>query len=143
MEDLSLHVMDIVENSLRAGAKNVSINLVEDINNDKLTIEIEDDGTGMDGTLLKNAANPFFTTKNGKRFGLGLSLLEQASTQAGGNMTIKNRVDKGIQIVATFDITNIDIKPVGDMEKTMRVLEATHPDVKFSFKHLIKNRDLT
>jgi signal transduction histidine kinase len=135
MEDLSLHILDIAENSLRAGAQNVSIRLVEDENDHALILEIEDDGKGMDDDTLKNAADPFFTTKAGKRFGLGLSLLSQASEAAGGSMKVERRTGTGTRIVATFDKDNIDIKPLGNIDKTMRVLKTSHPEVNFSFEH--------
>jgi signal transduction histidine kinase len=139
MEDLSLHILDIAENSLRAGAQNVGIRLVEDNDNNTLILEIEDDGQGMDEDILKNAADPFFTTKEGKKFGLGLSLLSQAAEEAGGMMRVEKRAVKGTRIVATFNRDNIDMKPVGNIHKTMRVLKASHPEVNFSFYHIIKN----
>ena len=141
MEDLSLHILDIAENSIRAGARNVDIRLVENKNNTMLILEIEDDGTGMDEETLKDAMNPFFTTKGGKKFGLGLSLLSQSAQEAGGNVTVKKRAVKGTKIIATFDKSNIDIKPTGDINETMRVLRASHPEINFSFKHVIKNGD--
>jgi signal transduction histidine kinase len=140
MEDLSLHIMDIAENSLRAGARNIEIRLIEE--NNTLIIEIEDDGQGMDEKTLQNALNPFFTTKNGKKFGLGLSLLAQASQEAGGTMRIEKRKSKGTKIIASFKTDHIDIKPLGDINKTLRVLKATHPEVNFSFEHTIKDGDL-
>ena len=136
MEDLSLHIMDIAENSLRAGAENIDIRLVENTENHTLTLEIEDDGPGMDEKMLKNATNPFFTTKDGKKFGLGLSLLSQASEDAGGMMKIERGKDRGIKITATFQTNNIDIKPIGNIDKTLRVLRAAHPEVNFSFEHI-------
>lgn len=139
MQDISLHIMDIAENSLRAGAKNVSIRLVEDRNRNTLVLEIEDDGKGMDEGFLENATNPFFTTKPDKEFGLGLSLLAQASELTGGKTRIERRSDRGIKISALFDMSSIDMKPMGDIDKTMRVLEAMHPEVNFSFEHLVRN----
>ena len=136
MEDLSLHIMDIADNSLRAGAENIEIRLVEDAENHTLTLEIVDDGPGMDEDMLKNAMNPFFTTKDGKKFGLGLSLLSQASEDAGGEMRIgKGKDNRGIKITATFHTNNIDIKPIGNIDKTLRVLRAAHPNVNFFFEH--------
>ena len=141
MEDLSLHILDIAENSLRAGARNVDIIMVEHKSNNTLILEIEDDGTGMDEETLKNAMNPFFTTKNGKKFGLGLALLSQAAEQAGGNMRVEKRTVKGTKITATFYKNNIDMKPIGDINTTMRVLKASHPEVNLSYEHIIKNGD--
>jgi len=139
MEDLSLHILDIAENSLRAGAQNVDIRLIEDKSSNRLILEIEDDGKGMDAETLKQAANPFFTTKENRKYGLGLSLLAQASEQAGGKVKIEVKPDRGVRIVATFDNDHIDRKPIGNIDKTMRILQASHPDVEFSFEHSIKN----
>lgn len=141
MEDLSLHILDIVENSLRAGARNVDIRLVEYKDDNMLILRIEDDGNGMDEKTLKNAMDPFFTTKEGKKFGLGLALLSQASREAGGNMSVEKGTVRGTKITATFSTDNIDLKPIGDINTTMRVLKASHPEVNFSFEHIIQNGD--
>ena len=139
MEDLSLHILDIAENSLRAGAKSVKIKLIENRKENKLTLKFEDNGHGMDEKTLKSAANPFFTTKKGKKFGLGIPFLSQASEEAGGSVTVESNSNKGTRITATFDMNNIDMKPIGDIDKTIRVLKASHPEVNFSFEHIIEN----
>ena len=128
--------MDIVENSLRVGAENIDIRLLENTATHTLALEIKDDGPGMDEETLNNATNPFFTTKDGKKFGLGLSLLSQASEDAGGEMRIEKGKDRGIKITATFHTDNIDIKPIGNINKTLRVMRAAHPEVNFSFEHI-------
>ena len=134
MEDLSLHIMDLVENSLRAGAGNIAVRMVENTRN-SLVIEVEDDGKGMDEETLKNAVNPFYTSKN-KRYGLGLSLLSQACEDAGGSMKVKKSSAGGITVIARFKKDNVDIKPTGDIDKTMRVFRALHPEVHLSFEHI-------
>jgi len=141
MEDISLHILDIAENSLRAGAQNIIIRVIE--HNNTLTLEIEDDGKGMKEEMLRNATNPFFTTKHGKKFGLGLSLLSQAAQEAGGEVKIENCKMHGIKIIASFNMDNIDSKPLGDLNKTIRVLKATHPEVNFMFEHITKNGETT
>jgi signal transduction histidine kinase len=138
MEDLSLHIMDLVENSLRAGADNIDIRLLDNTGSNTLILEIEDNGKGMDEQTLESAADPFFTTKDGKKFGLGLSLLSQASEDAGGNMKIEKGKNRGIKITATFKKNNVDIKPMGNIDKTMRVLQALHPEVQLSFERIVK-----
>lgn len=135
MEDLSLHIMDIIENSVRAGAGLINIKLIDDDIN-TLIIEIEDDGKGMDEETLKNATNPFYTTKNGKKYGLGLSLLSQACEDAGGNLRIVKGNPEGIKVIASFKKNNVDIKPIGNIYKTLRVFRALHPEVNLSFEHV-------
>ena len=138
MEDLSLHIMDIVENSLRAGAENIAVRMVEKPDNNTLVIEVQDDGRGMDEESLKNAANPFYTTKNGKKYGLGLSLLSQACEDSGGSLRVEKVSPKGIKVIASFKKDNVDIKPTGNIDKTLRVFRALHPEVQISFEHINK-----
>jgi signal transduction histidine kinase len=139
MEDISLHILDIAENSIRAGARNVSIKLIE--KNSDIILEIEDDGKGMNEEQLKKADDPFFTTKGGKKFGLGLSLLSQSAEETGGNLKIETKPDKGIRITACFNKNSIDMKPFGDLKATMRVLKASHPEVNFVFEKIVKRGD--
>ncbi len=139
MEDLSLHILDIAENSLNAGAQNIRVLLIE--KNETLILEIDDDGRGMNEDILSKANDPFFTTKEGKKIGLGLAFLSQAAEETGGNLKIERRTEKGIQIIACFNKNNIDMKPLGDIKKTMRVLKASHPEVNFVFEHIVEQGD--
>jgi K+-sensing histidine kinase KdpD len=91
----------------------------------------------MDEETLKNAVNPFYTSKN-KRYGLGLSLLSQACEDAGGSLRIEKGKPRGTKVIASFNKNNVDIKPTGDIDKTMRVFRALHPEVHLSFEHINK-----
>jgi hypothetical protein len=95
----------------------------------------------MDEESLKNALHPFFTSKPGKKIGLGLPLLSQAAEETGGSMSVERMNGTGIKVTAVFFIDNIDMKPLGNISSTMRVLKASHPAVSFSFNHIIKNGD--
>lgn len=131
MEDLSLHILDIVENSIDAGATRVEIRIKEDMESDRLTLKIEDNGHGMDDNILKKASDPFFTAKQGKRFGFGIPFLAQAARECEGNFLINSEVHRGTSIVAEFKMSHIDIKPLGDMGATMTVLLCGHPEVDY------------
>jgi len=134
MEDISLHIMDIIENSIRAVAKNIELRMIE---KDKvLTLEIIDDGIGMSEETKKKALDPFFSSKKNKKFGLGLSLLSQSSEEAGGNLKIESEVGKGTKITATFKSDHIDRKPLGDIGTTLKCLILAHPEINFSFDHV-------
>ncbi len=133
MEDLSLHVLDIVENSIRAGARTVSLRLSTRVD-DLFVLEVADDGKGMDERALRRALDPFYTTKEGKRFGLGLPLLAQAAEAAGGGVAVSSRPGQGTCIRATFHLDHVDMKPLGDVGKTVALLRAAHPEVTFSFE---------
>jgi len=135
MLDLSLHVLDIVENAVRARARAVWIRIAEDRSEDLLTLTIEDDGEGMDPLTLKKAADPFFTTQSKKKTGLGLSLLAQSAKEAEGKLTLKSRKGAGTQVTATFRLSHIDLRPLGDMETTLKCLRATHPEITFHYEY--------
>ena len=135
MQDLSLHILDIVENSINAGAKNIEISIREDRARDLLTIEIADDGCGMNDGGLKKAADPFWTTRETRRVGLGLSLFEQAATMAGGTLSIDSQPGVGTRVTASFQFSHIDRKPLGDMANTLLTLIVGNPGVEFSYSY--------
>jgi len=137
MEDLSLHILDIVENSLDAGARRVKILLEEDEQKDLLSFEIADDGKGMDREMVKRALDPFVTTKTTRKVGLGLPLLAQAVKAANGKLTIQSRPDKGTRVKATFQLSHIDTKPLGDIPQTLVTLIVGHPHADFLYSHKI------
>ena len=139
MEDLSLHILDIVENSLRANAKNIQIKLTQSREKDLLIVEVADDGEGMDEETLKQAVDPFFTTKEGKRTGLGLPFLSQSAEEAGGKLEIESARGKGTKVIATFKLSHIDRKPLGNLQETVKCLKATHLDVNLSFESVNTN----
>lgn len=135
MEDLSLHVLDIVENSLRSNASLVEIRLTEDLEQDVLMLEIEDDGKGIGPDALDRAADPFYTSKAGKKVGLGLALLAQAAREAGGSLDVSSSPDGGTTVRAVFKHSHPDRKPIGDMAATLQALVRGNPDVDFFFDH--------
>jgi DNA mismatch repair ATPase MutL len=135
MEDLSLHVLDVVENAIRAGARQVRIRVDEAPARDYLEIRITDDGPGMDGRTLRSAVDPFFTTKSNRKVGLGLALLEEAAQAAGGSLAIHSQPGKGTTVQATFQYHHIDRKPLGDMTATLQTLVTGHPEIRFRYEH--------
>jgi signal transduction histidine kinase len=135
MEDLSLHIMDVVENSIRANATLVEIRLIEHTVKDLLILEIVDNGEGMDEEMKQQCLDPFFTTKGGKNVGLGLSLLAQSAEESGGSLHVESKKGKGTKIVATYFLSHIDRKPLGNLSSTVQCLKGTHPEIKFFYKH--------
>jgi len=135
MEDLSLHILDIVDNSIRAMAKNIKIKIEEKIMENKLILEIEDDGIGIPDNYKNKVTDPFFTTKENKKVGLGLSLLEQAVKEAEGELKIESKLNKGTKITAIFKYDHIDRKPIGDIKKTLETLVISHPEINFIFEY--------
>ena len=135
MEDLSLHILDIVENSIVAGAKKIEIKIIEEKKKDSLTIVITDDGKGMDEKKLKKVLDPFFTTRNTRKIGLGLPLLAQSAEESGGSIKIESEPGKKTTVKATFGYSHVDRKPFGDMGETLKVLIVGNPDINFSFEY--------
>lgn len=135
MEDLSLHILDIAENSINAGATSIRIIIREDGVSDVLTIEIEDNGAGMTPGELEMASDPFYTTRTTRRVGLGLPLLDEATRAANGKLEIDSHSGSGTRVCATFQLSHIDRKPVGNMAETITALLANRPDIDIAYRH--------
>ena len=128
MDDLSLHVLDIAENSVRADAKRLEILLTHEPENDILRIEVNDDGKGMDAETLLKIQDPFFSTKN-KKTGLGIPLLTQAAEQAGGTLSVDSAPGRGTRVSVTFRWSHVDRPALGSMTDTVLTLIAGHPEI--------------
>ncbi len=128
MEDISLHILDIAENSVRAAARKIEIFVIKDAENDLLRLEVSDDGWGMDAGTLAKVRDPFFTTKC-KKTGLGIPLLSQAAQQTGGKLVIDSAPGKGTRVTATFGWSHIDRPAIGNMAETLMTLIIGHPEV--------------
>jgi anti-sigma regulatory factor (Ser/Thr protein kinase) len=135
LEDISLHILDIVENAIAAKATKIGISIIEEPKRDQLVIEIEDDGIGMDEEVSLKAIDPFFTTRTSRRVGLGLSLLAQSAQEAGGMLRIESELGKGTKVTATFQYRHIDRKPLGSMVETMTTLLLGNPELDISYSH--------
>lgn len=135
MKELSLHILDIAQNSVSAGANNILIRLKWKAG--ALDICIEDDGRGMEPAFLKTAADPFSTTRKTRRVGLGLPLFKLAAEQTGGSFDISSRIGAGTNVHARFIISHIDAPPLGDMAATFVTLIQGSPGINFilRFEH--------
>ncbi len=136
MEDLSLHILDVVENSVAASAAMIEISIVEDTVNDRLSLEIRDDGEGMDEELREKALDPFFSTRTTRRIGLGLPLLAQAARDSGGDLELESAPGKGTTVRAVFQLSHPDRKPLGDIAASLVAILAGKPhlDVRFEYR---------
>ena len=135
MEDLSLHVLDIVENALTAAADRVRILIHEDTETDQLLLEIEDNGRGMDAALRQQVLDPFFSTKTARRVGLGLPLLAQAARESGGALELLSEPGRGTTVRAVFRRSHPDRKPLGDLAETLRTIMCSRPELGLRFDH--------
>jgi hypothetical protein len=100
-----------------------------------LTIEIKDNGQGIDEETIKKIDDPFFTTRTTRKVGLGLPLLSQAARESGGNIEVESKVGRGTKVKATFGYSHIDRKPLGDMGTTLATLIAGNPEVDFRYEY--------
>ena len=135
MKELSLNILDITKNSVRAGATNIKI-FLDQADDGILKITIEDNGCGMSEETLKGVTNPFYTTRTTRKVGMGLPLLKMAAEQAGGELRISSSVtpgESGTKLEATFDTKSIDFTPVGDIISTVCILIAGSPEIDFDF----------
>jgi hypothetical protein len=141
LEELSDHLMDISMNSVRAGAKNVALSVVADEAQHRLTILITDDGVGMSEEAVKNVTDPFFSTKTGKKVGLGVPLLKGAAEMCEGEFHIRSAPGKGTEIEAVFALGHPDLPPLGDVKETMFLLSVSNPEVRFSFRYDVGGKE--
>jgi Histidine kinase-, DNA gyrase B-, and HSP90-like ATPase len=134
MEDLSLHILDIAENAIAAGATRIALTVIENERRDLLKIEVSDNGLGMSQRTVRRALDPFFSTK-GKRTGLGLPLLAQAAEQCGGGVAILTAAGKGTKVTARFRYGHIDRPPLTNMKETLMALVIGHAEIEVLYRH--------
>ena len=126
MRELSLHILDLIENSVRVEASVVRVSVIEDREEDTLTIMVEDNGPGLN-VAPEVAADPFYTTSQGKRTGLGLSLFRAAAERAGGTMRVGRSELGGVAVEVVMQLSHIDRTPLGDLPATLSTVVCTNP----------------
>ena len=136
MKEISLNILDISENSVKAGATLTEIYVDEA--DDVLTLTIKDDGCGMDENTVKSVIDPFYTTRTTRKVGMGIPLLKLACEQTGGTLSITSSTDEklhGTTVTAVFHKDHIDFTPLGDVISSVVTLVQGHPDRDFLFRH--------
>lgn len=143
MKELSLNILDIAENSVKAGASLIKIFITETA--EKLTVTISDNGCGMNNEILKSVENPFYTTRTTRKVGMGIPLLKLAAEQSGGSVKIVSTTqgeNHGTCVTADFFKNHIDFTPLGDITQTLITLIQGHTDIDFLFKHKAENGEV-
>jgi hypothetical protein len=140
MLTLADHILDITENSVRAGAKLIEISIDEDSHNDLLTIEIKDNGHGMSRDVLQKVLDPFYTTKTVRRVGLGLPLLKDAAERSGGTFHLESQENSGTTVKTTFGLRHLDRQPLGAIINIIIILIISNSEVDFFYKHRHNDR---
>lgn len=133
MRELSLNVMDIVQNSISAKATLIEIEIVENPEKNTLSITIADNGRGMNKEQLRQVNDPFYTTRNTRSVGLGVPLFKMEAEMTGGYFTISSEEGQGTKLSAVFMTNSIDMIPLGDIDSVVHLLITCNPEIDFSF----------
>lgn len=143
MKELSLHILDIVQNSVAAGAKFITLDLIEDVNTDLLEFSIKDDGCGMTEETLKKVTDPFTTGRTTRRVGLGIPLLKAAAELTGGGLELTSEPGVGTTVTARFVYDSIDRQPLGNMAETILGLITSYENIDFVYYHRVNEKEFT
>lgn len=139
MAELSLNILDIAQNSIKAEATLIEISIDIDITADTLRIMIKDNGYGMTPEQLKQVEDPFYTTRTTRKVGLGVSFFRQAALGTGGHFTIESESGKGTVVTAEFGYSHIDRMPLGEISQTMHSLICCHNEIDFLYTYQINS----
>ncbi|ACN14761.1 sensory signal transduction histidine kinase (ATPase domain protein) [Desulforapulum autotrophicum HRM2] len=137
MKELSLHILDLVENSIQAGATQIDIKIDETHLHTHIKITVTDNGKGIDPAMLAVISDPFVTSRTTRRVGLGIALFKAASERCEGIFSIQSRQGNGTTVTATFAIDHLDRAPLGDLGATMTTLIAGYPDIGIRYHHIL------
>lgn len=143
MTEISLNILDVAENSTRAGASLVTITVSADTAADRLTVIIDDDGCGMTEEQVAYVTDPFFTTRTTRKVGLGVPFFKYAAESTGGSFTIQSQPGVGTTVTAVFVLSHIDRMPLGDISSTIHTLVVYHPDTDFRYIYEYDGKSFT
>ncbi len=133
--------MDIVQNSISAGANRIEISVCEDSAADSMTITVSDNGCGMTAEQAASVTDPFFTTRTTRKVGLGIPLFKMEAEMTGGSFKVKSGVGKGTTVTAVFVPSHVDMIPLGDINSTVLLLITCNQERDFVFHHRINSRE--
>ena len=143
MREISLHILDIVHNSIAAGAGLIEVIITEDKKENLFSVVIRDNGKGMDKELLASVIDPFTTSRSTRKVGLGIPLFKLAAENTGGSFHISSEVGKGTEVVANFVHNSIDRQPLGDIAETMLGLFSSYEHINFVYIHKVDNNEFS
>ena len=143
MQELSMNILDVAENSVRASATLVEITLDEKPQADLLSVTISDNGSGMTPEQVKNVTDPFYTTRTTRKVGLGVPFFKMAAELTGGKLEIRSEVGKGTEVKADFVRSSIDLMPLGDINETIGTLIHCNPNIDFIYTRRFEDAEMT
>ena len=139
MKELALHIMDVAQNSIRARATVIDISISESNKNNRLVIEIRDNGEGIPDEILTKITDPYTTSRTTRKVGLGLPLLRHHVELTGGRIGIYSQQGRGTRVEAIFVKDHIDLQPLGDLPGVIKLLLAANPEIDFTYTHETDN----
>jgi hypothetical protein len=137
MREIALHLLDIAENSAAAESRNIRIEVLEDLQRDRLHACVTDDGRGMDAETAERVQDPFYTTRATRNVGLGIPLLKLAAEMAEGRFSLQSEPGRGTRAEAIFRHSHIDRMPLGDLSATFLTALISHPDIHWTFVYRV------
>lgn len=143
MPEISLNILDVAENSVRAKASLVEILVTAEHSSDSLTVVIRDNGCGMTKEQVQNVIDPFFTTRTTRKVGLGVPFFKFAAESTGGSFSIESELGVGTTVTAVFGLSSIDRMPLGNMTETIHMLITFHPKIDFLYRYSVDGRSFT
>ena len=143
MHEISLHILDLVENSTGAGATTVSVLVVEDSRCDELRLCITDNGKGMDAGLVAKVTDPFVTSRTTRKVGLGLPLMDMTTRMCGGKLHINSTPGSGTTVEAVWQLSHLDRPPLGNMTATVKAILIMNPELLFQYVHKVDDRSFS
>lgn len=143
MRELSMHIMDLAQNSIVADATLIEIDVIADTASDTLRIAIRDNGKGMSPGFLATVHDPFTTTRTTRRVGLGVPMFAEAARECDGDLTVQSEQGNGTSVEATFRLSHIDRAPLGDITATLIVLIAANPDIDIRYIQQVDSTEFT
>src|SRR6056297_3388071 len=143
MKELSMHILDIAQNSVHADSKLVEIEICENIEKNIFSIRIKDDGKGMDEETLKKVINPFYTSRTTRKVGLGIPMLKSAAENCDGKFNMRSEAGKGTELEASFRYDHIDRAPLGNIVDTVVTVVISDINVDFIYSHNVGEKCFT
>jgi len=143
MRELSLHILDIAQNSIVAEAREIRIAIIENLVDDKLIIRIKDDGRGMDGETLEKVVDPFYTTRTTRNIGLGIPMFKANAESCNGVFHIRSKLGVGTEIDAEFQHSHIDRVPLGNMAETIITIIQANESIDLIYTHSYNQKKFT
>lgn len=141
MRELALHLLDIAQNSVAAGATTIQVSVLEDNIQDRLQMIVQDDGKGMTPEIMDQVTDPFFTSRTTRKVGLGLPLLKEAAESCQGSLKLQSEPGRGTLVNVEFQRSHIDRMPLGDLSGTFLTMLVSAPQIRWIFRYALNGEE--